>query len=175
MKINKKKVILISASILLIFAYFFIPRLTAYLGRQAAAEAAGGFPYQIGLTSVKIIQCQLSCCSVAGCRCCTGGTLCSTLLTEVQCTTHSDVSGTQAGGMGNNALFSQTAISQAGLAAGGQLIAAGMSSVLMDSGVLASSGGCSGCTAKQGKTGGVYAFFERLNNFIIAGKRESEK
>lgn len=170
MKINKKKIILISVFIILISAYFFIPRLTAYLGRQAAAEAAGGFPYQIGLTNAIIIPCFTTGIPPL----CMGGMLCN-LKDVATCTNYSDVSGTPAGGMGSNALFMKTAILQAGLAAGGQLIAGGMSMALMDSGVLASSGGCSGCTAKQGKTGGVYAFFERLNNFIIAGKRESEK
>lgn len=170
MKINKKKAILISAFILLISAYFFIPRLTAYLGRQAAAEAAGGFPYQIGLTNAIIIQCFTTGIPPL----CTGGTLCN-LKDAVTCANYSDVSGMPAGGMGSNALFMNTAILQAGLAAGGQLIAGGMSAALMDSGVLASSSGCSGCTAKQGKIGSIYAFFERLNNFIITGKKESKK
>lgn len=131
-----------------------------------AAEAAGGFPYQIGLTNAIIIQCFTTGIPPL----CTGGTLCN-LKDAATCANYSDVSGTPAGGMGSNALFMNTAILQAGLAAGGQLIAGGMSAALMDNGVLASTGGCYGCAAKAGKTGSIYAFFERLNSFIIAGRK----
>jgi len=134
---------------------------------QNGAQAVGGYPYQIGLTNVIIIPCV----TTGYPPICEGGTLCYTL-DVARCTGptgHSDVSGTPSGGMGSNALFLNTAIIQAGLTSGGQLIAGGMSPVLMDSGVLASSGGCSGCTAKSGTTDKFFAWFKKLDKYIIAG------
>lgn len=129
-----------------------------------AAEAAGSMPYQIGLTNAIVIQCTISCTA----SCCVGGALCSTLDVG-RCSMYSDVSGSMAGGMGTMALFSQMAIGQAGLSSGGQLIAGGMSMTQMDQGVLASGGGCSGCTAKAGTVDKIFALLEKVDKFIIAG------
>lgn len=125
--------------------------------------ASGGFTYQIGLTNVTMINCF----TAGSPPVCTGGTLCY-IKDAANCTAYSDVSGTPAGGMGSNALFSTQAIAQSGLTIGGQLIAGGTSPVLMDNGVLASSGGCYGCYAKLDKDSKIKSWFD----FIIAGFRE---
>lgn len=135
-----------------------------------AANAAGSMPYQIGLTNAIAMQCTISCNG----GCCVGGALCSTL-DSGRCTLYSTVSGSMAGGMGNMALFSQIAIGQAGLTSGGQLIAGGMSMTQMDQGVLASTGGCSGCTAKSGAGDKIYAWLEKVDKYIIAGFKEKIK
>lgn len=129
-----------------------------------AASAAGSMPYQIGLTNVVMVKCVVSCNG----GCCVGGALCSTK-DSATCTNYFDVSGSMAGGMGTMALFSIPAITQAGLTAGGQLIAGGMSMNFMDQGVLASTGGCSGCSAKGGTGDKIYAWLEKLDKYIIAG------
>lgn len=129
-----------------------------------AASAAGSLPYQIGLTNAIVIPCV----TTGVPPICTGGTLCSTL-DVARCTLYADVSGTPAGGMGMNALFSQIAIAQAGLVSGGQLIAGGLSMTLMDQGVLASAGGCYGCMAKAGRVDKILAWLEKLDKYIIAG------
>ena len=165
-KISTRKILALFCLAILFFVMLLAPSAYQSLKWQQAVEAAGALPYQIGLTAVKIIQCQPSCCSQAGCRCCVGGALCATLLTEAQCLLHSEASGTPAGGMGSNALFLNSAIAQAGLTPGGQLIAGGLSPVLMDQGVLASAGGCYGCVAKQGLADKIFAW---LDKFIIAG------
>lgn len=126
--------------IIISLGYFFMPRVVDYFEWQKAVRAAGSLPYQIGLTNVTMIQCTVSCNG----GCCMGGTLCTTK-DSATCTTYSEITGTQAGGMGNQALFLNSAISQAGVSSGGQLIAGGMSPVLMDNGVLAGPGGCYGC------------------------------
>jgi len=138
-------------------------------GRQIAsryiAKAAGSMPYQIGLTQVL----ETPCVEVSG-DCEPLITLCGTL-DPVRCELYSFVIGTQAGGMGNQALFLNAAIAQAGLTPGGQLIAGGMGPTLMDSGVLASAGGCYGCMAKANmldKIGGIY-------DYIIASFRDDPK
>jgi len=147
-KLIKNKKIWIFTSILIMVLFFGL-KFFDYSMYQYAESASAGYPYQIGLLNSVITQCRLSCCSPAGCRCCIGGTWCQAILTEPQCLIHSNVSGTPAGGMGDSALFLNTAIAQAGLTSGGQLIAGGMSPALMDNGVLASAGGCSGCLAKN--------------------------
>jgi hypothetical protein len=133
--------------------------------------ASGGFPLEMGLVNATAINC------VTSGYVCTGGTLCSTL-DSGRCSTYSDVSGSPAvaledgrmievseyvklagvtegqaklaGMMPSNALFSQMAISQSGLMTCGQLIAAGMSPTMMDSGPLASCSGCANCMAGAG-------------------------
>jgi len=139
-KIKSYSVIFILAAVVV------LPILADFYVRSKVEAAASSMPYQVGITNAVVTQCQTSCCSVAGCRCCTGGMLCSSILTEPQCLLHSDVSGSMAGGMGSNVLFLNTAIMQAGLKSGGQLIAGGMAPTMMDQGVLASAGGCSGCS-----------------------------
>lgn len=158
---SRKKLILIIAVAVFILGIFFIPKITAEIEWKIAARAAGSLPYQIGLTNAVIIKCF----TTGTPPICTGGTLCS-LKDAGSCTLYSEVSGTPAGGMGQNALFQQTAISMAGLTPGGQLIAGGMSPVLMDNGVLASAGGCYGCMAKSESLFGNIASIFKV---IIAG------
>lgn len=136
------------------------------------AEATGGFPYQIGLTGVTVNQCQPSCCSPAGCRCCVGGTLCSTILTEPQCIIHSEVAGTPSGGMGNIGLFLNNNLAIAGVVNGQQLIAGGMSAPLMDSGVLVGNSGCVGvaCTAINDKN--IFEKYYEIIKYGIASIRK---
>ena len=129
--------------------------------------ASGELTYQIGLTNVTIINCF----TTGNPPICTGGVLGGTLCytkDAATCANYAEVSGTPAGGMGNNALFSTQAIAQAGLTNGGQLIAGGTSPVLMDNGVLASSGGCYGCYAKLDTDSKIKSWFD----YIIAGFRE---
>ncbi|MCK4539918.1 hypothetical protein KAU09_02060 [Candidatus Parcubacteria bacterium] len=138
--------------------------------------ASGGYPVEAGIINVVAINCF----TTGNPPVCTGGTLCTTK-DAASCTMYSDVSGTGAYAMGGdqsdfkmamagttNLLLSNIAIGQAGLTNGGQLIAGGMSPSLMDSGVLASAGGCSGCMAKSGFFNGVKEKFK----FIIAGFKE---
>ncbi len=140
----KKGIIYFIIFLLLLFLiYFFTPKVAGYFRFRQAVKAAGGFPYQIGLTNVTVVPCV----TTGVPPICTGGVLCS-VLDAARCVMYSEVSGAQAGGMGNNALFLKTAIAQAGLYPGGQLIAGGTSPALMDNGVLASFGGCYGCVAK---------------------------
>ena len=109
-----------------------------------AVQASSSFPYQIGLTKVTVIPCF----TTGNPPVCEGGTLCY-IKDALTCVSYSDVSGTPSGGTGSNALFLNTAITKAGLTSGGQLIAGGMSAVLMDSGVLASTGGVSYAVASK--------------------------
>lgn len=144
MSAKTKKIILsvIAVCVLLVLA-FLLPKAAARRKWQSAAQAAGGLPYQIGLTNVAIVNCVTSGVPPV----CVGGVLCATL-DAARCVGYSEVSGKPAGGMGNNALFLNAAIAKAGLKPGGQLIAGGMSPAAMDNGVLASAGGCFGCVAK---------------------------
>lgn len=160
-----KKYIFIIIIILVIALVLFLP---GVIRHYQIVKAVSGMPYQIGLTKAKIINCSLSCCSPAGCRCCTGGTLCSTITDEANCTTHSDVSGMPSGGMGMMALFSNVAIMQSGLKAGGQLIAGGMTMTMMDNGVLASDYGCYGCMAKDNLSEKILAWFENFDKYVMA-------
>lgn len=160
-KITFKKIIWLFCLAVLAFAILLTPSVYKEFRWRQAAEAAAGLPYQIGLTNAIIINCF----TIGIPPICTGGLLCHTLDVG-RCTLYSDVSGTPAGGMGFNALFLNMAIGQAGLTPGGQLIAGGMSPVFMDSGVLASAGGCYGCLAK---TGFKDKFFSWLDKYIIAG------
>ena len=161
---KKKRIIwLIVLIFLLTASYFLTPQISNYFKWKNAVEASAGFPYQIGLIQAITIEC------VPEGEVCVGGTLC--IIKDVaECKLYSDVSGTPSGGMGFNALFSRIAISQAGLTPGGQLIAGGMSNILMDNGVLASSGGCYGCYAK------VENIKDKIVNwfdYIIAGFKDN--
>lgn len=170
--IIRKKIILIFTGVILILmlVILFLPNVVSGWRWQKAVEASSGFPYQIGLTKVVITPCiptvppALPVCNpttipplpplLCGFR------------DFATCAGYSLVSGVPAGGMGSSALFSNIAIAKAGLTPGGQLIAGGMSPVLMDSGVLASAGGCFGCVAKNN-------FIDKTLNwadkYIIAG------
>ena len=157
---TKRKKVIWSISIIFVVVIMFfsgigINKINKQIERNMAVDAAGAMPYQIGLTGARVIQCAPSCCSAAGCRCCAGmgGVLCATIMdVETRCPMYQEVQGTPAGGMGMNALFLQTSVMQAGLSPGGQLIAGGMSPPLMDTGVLASAGGCVGCVARSTPT-----------------------
>lgn len=159
--ITKKKKILIVLSALAICFILFI--IADYYNRRQAVKAAGGFPTQLGLTGVTMFQCVVSCNG----GCCVGGTLCPTK-DPATCTNYQEVSGTPAGGTGNMALFSNTAISQAGLSQGGQLIAGCMSPPLCDNGVLASSGGCYGCMGRMDSIDKIKGLFK----YVIAGFKD---
>ena len=160
----KKNFILIFSGAILVLAFiiYFLPNIITSWRWQKAAEASAGFPYQIGLTKVVIISCFLTPTTPP---LCTGGTLCN-VTDPARCLLYSDVSGISAGGMGSNALFLKVAIAKAGLNLGGQLIAGGTSPVLMDSGVLASAGGCFGCMAKANFKDKI---FNWIDKYIIAG------
>lgn len=164
-QISTKKILVFFCLSVLFFAFLLTPSAYQSFSWQKAAEAAGGFPYQIGLTNTMIINCFVR--PLPPPPTCMGGLLCN-VLDANRCQLYSDVSGTPAGGMGNGALFSNLAILESGLTPGGQLIAGGMSPVLMDNGVLASAGGCYGCLAKASLTD---KFFNWLDKYIIAGFR----
>jgi len=163
----KKNFILIFSGAILVLAFiiYFLPNIITSWRWQKAAEASAGFPYQIGLTKVVIIPC-IPVPPPTG-PLCTAGPLCTLLTPNLfSCGLHSEVNGIPAGGMGSNALFLNTAIIKAGLTPGGQLIAGGTSPVLMDSGVLASAGGCFGCMAKANFKDKI---FNWIDKYIIAG------
>jgi len=160
-KKNIWSISIILVIIILFFSGFKINRINKQIEWDMAVDAMGSMPYQIGLTNVMITKCF----TTTPPPICNGGTLCSSK-DFATCSNYSDVEGTPSGGMGMNALFSQTAIMQAGLSPGGQLIAGGMSPVFMDSGVLASMGGCAGmgCMVRSNPEK-VKDFFR----YIIAG------
>lgn len=164
-KITLKKIIWFFGLFVLLAALLL--SLSAYRSFRwhQAAKAAGGLPYQIGLTNVIIMKCFTTVIPPV----CAGGILCSTLDIG-RCNLYSEVIGTPAGGTGINALFLDMAIAQAGLTIGGQLIAGGLAPVAMDSGVLASAGGCYGCGLA--KAGWTDKFFNWLDKYIIAGFKE---
>jgi hypothetical protein len=131
-----------------VFVIFFGLNINKYASLQMGEKviaSTGGFPYEIGLTNVTVSYCKPSCCSAAGCTCCYGGSLCSAD-TPPKCP-RATVSGVPAGGDGSSALILKTSLTQAGVSSGGQMIAGGISSTLMDGGVVAGNSGCSGCSA----------------------------
>jgi len=149
---TKRKKVIWSISIVFIVVIIFfsgigINKINKQIEWNLAADAVGTMPYQIGLTNVIMTKCF----TTTPPPLCNGGLLCSTK-DFATCTQYQDVQGTPSGGMGMNALFLSTSIMQAGLTPGGQLIAGGMSPVLMDTGVLASAGGCAGCVARSTPT-----------------------
>jgi hypothetical protein len=164
MKKRSKIVLSLTLAALFIVLGVFAHKSTISWRWNNAVSAAGSMPYQIGLTKVIIIPCVTTGIPPV----CVGGTLCQTLDVG-RCSLYSDVSGSPAGGMGSMALFQKIAIAKAGLMPGGQLIAGGMSPVFMDSGVLASAGGCYGCTVKSGTGNRFLAWLEKLDKYIIAG------
>ena len=160
-KFKYRKIFKYCFSVAIVFGLFFSGvKANNWLEWKMAVDAAGSTPYQIGLASVTMIKCF----TTGTPPICNGGTLCYTK-DPATCVNYYDVSGMPAGGMGSNALFSVAQTSQAGLYPGGQLIAGGMSPVLMDSGVLSSAAGCSGCLAKLGIIENIKEKFK----FIIVG------
>ncbi|MFH1255247.1 MAG: hypothetical protein V1667_02145 [bacterium] len=160
---NKKKMILLAASLLIAGFIIFVIFSSPSASYNSAADAAGGFPYQIGLTNAVIIPCF----TTGNPPVCAGGELCA-IKDPASCALYSEISGSPAGGMGSNGIFLKTAIAKSGLVSGGQLIAGGMSPAAMDNGVLASAGGCFGCVAKQNLADKIFIFFDK---YIIAGFR----
>lgn len=186
MKINK--ILIISASAIIILGLYFVPGYV--LNKRWSiilkeVKAIGGeCSYQIGLTKTTISQCIPSCyVGTAPAACCApspgatgaGAALCPLIVPkggtyETTCPLYSGVSGMPAGGMGSTALFTNVAIAKAGLTPSGQLIACGLTMTNMDQGILASSGGCSGCSfAKLNKKDKLLMW---LSDFFIAGKKE---
>lgn len=157
---NRKAKVRIIGFLFVLVLFFSGIKANNWLEWKMAVEAAGTMPYQIGLTNVTMIKCF----TIGTPPVCNGGTLCYTK-DPATCVNYYDVTGAPAGGMGSNALFSVSQTSMAGLYPGGQLIAGGMSPALMDSGVLASAGGCSGCIAKNTFWDSAKGKFK----FIIAG------
>ena len=116
---------------------------------ERAARAAGGYPYQIGLMDINIIPCK----TIGTPPQCVGGELCNVRAPGV-CALYSEVIGTPAGGMGDRALFLDSAMAVAGVAPGGELIAGGMFMTEMDNGVLSGNKGkgCYNCAGITDKT-----------------------
>lgn len=131
-----------------------------------AAEAAGGFPYQIGLTKISVLPCVPNPFPPI----CTGGPLCFTLDVG-RCSMYQNVVGTPAGGSGMMALFTTASLTQAGVNPGGSLIAAGMGPTQMDNGILAGQAGCVGCTMAEAKKEDQ----GWLDKYIIAIFKQNEK
>ena len=145
--------------------YYYLPQARI----EKAAEAAGGYPYQIGLTNTTQMQCSVSCDG----GCCTGGTLCTVKAPGI-CATYSEISGSMSGGMGTMALFSMLQTSMAGYKPGDSIIAGGMTMTEMDNGVLATPGGCAGCGLGKADS----SLFDRIAGivtYIIAGFRDKIK
>ena len=164
-----KKVFLFSTLIVIAIVLIVIAGYFYYLPKARwakAAEAAGGYAYQIGLTNTTQMQCTVSCDGA----CCTGGTLCSVKLPGV-CATYSEISGSMSGGSGTMALFSLTQTSMAGYKSGDSIIAGGMTMTEMDNGVLATPGGCSGCGMGKADSN-LFIRIAAVAKYIIAGFRQ---
>lgn len=161
---NFKKIVIFVVAVISAFVaagFLIYPHAGMKIASRHIASAGGGCPYQIGLTSTVEIMCIEN---MGDCEPLTS--LCG-LLDPVRCNAYSDVEGKPAGGMGEGALFLKEAIIEAGLPPEGPLIACGAGPTLMDGGVLASVGGCYGCTARaswKDKALGIY-------DYIIAGFR----
>lgn len=144
--------------------YYYLPEVRW----QKAAQSAGGYPYQIGLTNTTQTQCSVSCNG----GCCIGvpplGELCASK-DVVSCAMYSEISGTMSGGSGTEALFSNIEqILMAGYKPGDSIIAGGMTMTEMDNGVLAAPGGCAGCGMGKADSN----IIDRIANvavYIIAG------
>jgi hypothetical protein len=160
-----RKLLLFFAFISLVLVggyYYYLP----IVRWQNAVESAGPYPYKIGLLKTTQIQCVTSCDGA----CCSGGTLCTVKEPGI-CATYSEISGSQAGGMGTMALFSLTQTSMAGYKPGDSIIAGGMTMTEMDNGVLGAPGGCSGC-AMGDTDSNLFDRIAAIVKYIIAGKKE---
>lgn len=167
--------LLLIIAVLVLSGIVAMPKIKSKLGWKSAADAAASLPYQIGLTKAIVTPCVVlppPHCSVGGPSPDPLAVAACSIKDVGQCTLYSYVSGMKAGGMGTGALFSNIAIAKAGLTPGGQLIAGGMSPVLMDNGVLVSAGGCFGCTAKAE---GLFNKIADAADFIIAGFKNPGK
>ncbi len=163
---QKNKITLFIIALFFIVGYFSTPAIKQKYAIIKATNAAGGFPYQIGLTNVIVAPCVF----IPEPPKCVVGPLCMTLSDPAICNMHAEVFGTPAGGMGNNALFLKTSLATAGVTSGGQLIAGGISNVLMSSGVLGGPTGCVGCVAtKESERNFVLLeIFNNLKTYFIA-------
>jgi hypothetical protein len=149
---------------ILAFLYIFVNIFISAKFWSEARASVNAIPYQIGLTKVVITKCV----TTGYPPICTGGMLCS-VKDAATCSLYSDIEGTPAGGMGMNALLLDSMMMIAGLTPGGDLIAGGMGPTMMDSGVVASWGGCSGSAcAKSDKYSKILASLNRANKFILA-------
>lgn len=160
MNINKKRFFLSCLLVVLVMIGVFSANYRHY---RSMISAAGGYPYQVGLTNTMIAPCVVSgyvCIATGGKADATAA--CNTKGTGV-CASYSYVSGQQSGGMGDGALLQKSVIQKIGLVAGASYIGGGTSAVLMDNGVSASIGG----TAY-----GVARATDRLVDFFIAGGKE---
>lgn len=160
----KKRLLIIGGVLFFLLLYLVAPSLWHYIKWQTVIQAAGNCVFQIGLTNVVMTPCV----TTGSPPVCTGGLYCN-VLDAARCTMYQDVQGTPAGGMGSGALFSNIAISMAGLMSGGQLIACGISPTAMDNGALASAGGCYGCMAKENS---IIKIANWLEKFFIAGFKQ---
>jgi hypothetical protein len=158
---KKKKILFIIGILLLVL--LVAPTLVDLFRFEIikSAISAGGYPYVLGLTGVNLLPCVTTPTTPPTC---TGGFYCMTL-DPARCTAYIEVSGAPAGGDGYGALFQKTAVAASGLTTGGQLIAGGVSAALMDTGPLASSGGCYNCTAVAVATN---KFMNVIHEFSIA-------
>ncbi len=162
--------------ICLSFLIFFGVNLDKYanlqLGREAVA--AGGFPYQIGLTNVRITKCQvtLGVCVGVGVDAGPATALCNTKSPGV-CESYRYVSGVPAGGMGTAALFLFPNLSFAGVSTGGQLIAGGMGPTMMDGGVVAGPGGCVGSGCARVEDENLWKKTKLAFKYVIATTKNS--
>jgi len=163
-----KKLFLFLIFIVIVLAgvyYYCLPQVRW----QKAVQAAGGYPYQIGLTNTKQMQCTVSCNG----GCCTGGTLCTAKVPGV-CATYSEISGSMSGGIGTMALFSLTQTSMAGYKSGDPIIAGGMTMTEMDNGVLAAPSGCAGCGLGKADSN-LFDRIASVTKYIIAGFKDKIK
>lgn len=183
-----KKILIISSIVIILVCIYFIPGFILaerwnIISKEVKA-IGGECSYQIGLTKTTISQCMPSCyVGTAPAACCApspgatgaGAALCPTIVPkngsyETTCPLYSGVSGMPAGGMGNSALFTNIAIAESGLTPSSQLIACGLTMTNMDQGILASVGGCSGCSFANLNVKDKFVMW--LSDFFIAGKRE---
>lgn len=128
---SKKKILFSILFLIIVSVLVITPDIIKY---NKAVKATSAFPYEVGLTNVVVTPC------VPAVAVCTGATLCNSL-DVARCSMYSDVTGTQAGGMGMEVLLSQMTIGQIGLVPGSSLIAAGLAPNMMDGGPAASIGG----------------------------------
>ena len=173
----KKLIKYLSGIVIVIIIFFSGIKINNWIEWEMAVDAAGTMPVQLGITKAKVIKCFPSCQTPAGVATCCAPQTGNCLLFvpgingtyDTGCMLFSEVSGVQAGGMGNNALLSNMAIGQAALTSGGQLIYGGtinnmsMMALGAPNMVLASAGGCFGCVAKVGLINNIKEKFK----FII--------
>jgi len=159
-KIKRIFLIMFVSFLLLVTGFFALDKYNWYMAVKSVNSSIG--TYQVGRQGAVITDCQTSCCSITGCRCCIASMNCQTIMTEAQCLMHSDVSGSQSGGMPGDILFQKSVIKEAGLSNGDEFIAAGMSPTMMQGGVLATKNGCSGCTARIDFVDKVKQWFNRV-------------